>query len=278
MLQQTERQIHNQLHIFRETPGTDRLMTFYHQALRKTQWVTQLDWSREIAIPKHLRNTVWDLASQSTYAEQTGMLSAALLMLEAPDLASQLCCATAVQDESTHVEVFARYAMYVQGSIAPPSDHFLRLHRSVLDPQLPFLTRFAVHTLLEGWATDEFSIFAKAFKDDLLGEIYGHVCADEIRHVRMGLTCIRELAQESDDKFDAAGAEVIAKSICGLTGEAIDGIARIAGLSDWVVRSWFNDRHHQRMQQLTMNAKEEHESIGIGIHTAVDRDELHRNQ
>lgn len=167
-------------------------------------------------------------------------------------MTTRLCCATAVQDEATHVETFARYAIKIKGEVGPPDDQLKSLHRTVLDPSYSFLKRFTVHTLLEGWATDEFAILARVFKSDLLGDIYKFVCADELRHVKIGLDSIREFLkhQDTSSKVSLQESEELAIKASGWTIESLTWLAELSGRSVEEVRLWFRKRHTERMRQI----------------------------
>jgi 1,2-phenylacetyl-CoA epoxidase catalytic subunit len=200
-------------------------------------------------------DTAWYITSQSSFAEQTGMLAAAMLMIEAPDLATQLCYSTAVLDEAIHIEAFSRSAIRLKGTVKPPDNHFREQRSIALNPESSYLTRLTIHTLLEGWATDEFAIFADAFKNDLLGEIYTRVYSDESRHVRIGLSCIRKLLAESRlaEDFSLEEAEALADQAAQLTDQTYAGLARMSGRTPEEIRRWFDERHKSRMDQIVFN-------------------------
>jgi hypothetical protein len=234
---------------------TDERLNLHHKALRKQQWFTGIDWKSPIQIPENLIDTAWYITSQSSFAEQTGMLAAAILMIEAPDVATQLCYSTAVQDEAIHIEAFSRSAIRLKGTVKPIDNHFREQRRIALDPERSYLTKLTIHTLLEGWATDEFSIFAAAFKNDLLGEIYTHVYSDESRHVRIGLSCIRRLLREPcmTEDFSVEEAEAFAAQAAQLTEETWAGLAKLSGRTPKEIARWFDKRHKSRMEQITFS-------------------------
>jgi hypothetical protein len=237
---------------------SDERLYLYQKALGKRPWASQLDWNRKVEIPDHLIEMAWFLTSQSSYAEQTGMHSAAALMMEAPGGVTQLCCATAVQDEATHVETFARHAIRLKGQVAPPEKLFINLYDAVLDPQHSFLTRFTIHTLLEGWATDEFSILSKVFRPDLLSDIYINVNSDESRHVRIGIACIRHYLKDPEfaENFSLERAEEMAIQASGLSDETWPWLAEVSGKTIEEVRQWFSRRHTERMRQINSDYRE----------------------
>ena len=234
---------------------TDERLSLHHKALRKQEWFTGIDWENPIQIPENLIDTAWYITSQSSFAEQTGMLAAAILMIEAPDLATQLCYSTAVQDEAIHIEAFSRSAIRLKGTVKPPENHFREQRSIALNPESSYLTRLTIHTLLEGWATDEFSIFADTFKNDLLGEIYTHVYSDESRHVRIGLSCIRKLLAEPrmTEDFSLEEAEALAVQAARLSEETLAGLAKMSARTPEEIRRWFDERHTSRMEQITLS-------------------------
>lgn len=234
---------------------TDERLSLHHKALKKREWFTGIDWESPVRIPENLIDTAWYITSQSSFAEQTGMMGAASLMIEAPDVATQLCYSTAVQDEAIHVEAFSRSAIRLKGTVKPVANHIREQRRIALDPDRSYLTRLTIHTLLEGYATDEFSIFADVFNNDLLGEIYTHVYSDESRHVRIGLSCIRKLLGEPrmTECFSVAEAEALAAQAAGLCEELWNGLAAISGRTPEEIRRWFDERHQSRMEQIVFN-------------------------
>jgi hypothetical protein len=234
---------------------SDERLSLHHKALRKREWFTGIDWESPIQIPEYLINTAWYITSQSSFAEQTGMLAAAILMIEAPDLATQLCYSTALQDEAIHIEAFSRSAVRLKGTVKPPDNHFREQRSIALNPESSYLTKLTIHTLLEGWATDEFAIFADTFKNDLLGEIYTRVYSDESRHVHIGLSCIRKLLGEPlmTEDFSLEEAEALAAQAAQLSEKTYAGLAKMSGRTPQEIRRWFDERHKSRMEQITFS-------------------------
>lgn len=187
------------------------------------------NWDPKDVVPRSARPDLaapadlefrWALASGHVYAEQTGMVIAAMLVQETGDAAARLGMATATADEAKHAEVFARYATLLGGEVKPPTDTEDGLYqglRAIADPYSRFLT----HTMLEWMALDEFALLKKLFAHDPLGGIYASVRRDEARHVAMGL---QYLYRESPGR-SAAELEMIAQrglELVGLSTTASD--------------------------------------------------------
>lgn len=140
-----------------------------------------------------LLELTWNLASGSVYAEQLGLEAASIIITEAPDATAKLIGATAVADEGRHSSVFAFYAEIVGGAVAPPPDQIADVSRALLGMAEP-AARALAHTLLEGFASDEFLWFTQGLARTGLGEAYRLVRRDENRHVALGLNYLMRAA------------------------------------------------------------------------------------
>lgn len=194
----------------------------YNRA-KKSNWdprdVVPRNARPDLAAPEDLEFR-WALASGHVYAEQTGMVVAAMLVEETQDAAARLGLATATADEAKHAEVFARYATLLGGEIKPPTqteDGLIRGLQAIADPYARFLT----HTMLEWMALDEFALLKRRFADDPLGGIYASVRRDEARHVAMGLQYLyRESASRSREEIEMIASQGL--ELVGLSAAASD--------------------------------------------------------
>ncbi|MGM1057989.1 hypothetical protein [Saccharothrix sp. Mg75] len=195
----------------------------------------------------------WRLASRSYYAEQAGLVTAAALAAETDDVAYRFDMAAAAADEARHADAFLRYAEHVGGSAENCVDEI-----SPLDDQLtslPYLGKALAHTVLEGFAADEFLLLKRYFRDDGLSEIYHYVRRDETRHVAVGVSYLaralrdervrEEYREHSREWLEVcrryADVEDLADMIAGLTGQNPAVLAR-----------WFRTRHRNRMSAMNL--------------------------
>lgn len=81
----------------------------YEKARRAAKWnaATDIPWQESGTLPSRDQDRAWMRASQSVYAEQAGLLTAARLLRDTNDVAARMCMSTAVADEAKHAEVFA---------------------------------------------------------------------------------------------------------------------------------------------------------------------------
>lgn len=85
-----------------------------------------------------------------------------------------------------HADAFLRYAEHVGGSAES-----CLAESSPLDEQpssLPYLGEALAHTVLEGFAADEFLLLKRYFQGDRLADIHHYVRRDETRHVAVGVS------------------------------------------------------------------------------------------
>jgi hypothetical protein len=193
----------------------------------------------------------WRLASRGYYAEQAGLVAAATLAAQTEDTALRFSLATATSDEARHADAFYRYACTVGGEPEECQDVVQPLDDSLT--ALPYLGKALVHTMLEGFAADEFLLLREVFADDPLGRLYHHIRHDEIRHVAIGLNY---LARESTtaagrEELHEHGAEWIGT---GLELLGMDGVTRflgrLTGRDPGALRDWFVHRHLVRLRAM----------------------------
>lgn len=198
----------------------------------------------------------WRLASRSYYAEQAGLITAATLSAETEDIAYRFDLATAASDEARHADAFLRYANFVGGS---PDDCAEEIYP--LDEQLsalPYLGRVLAHTVLEGFAADEFLLLQQYFTDDCLGEIYHNVRRDENRHVAMGIGYIRRATRDDDvlGQYLTHGNEWM--QVCEQYADVTALSEMTANLINQPVehlRKWFLSRHRNRMSAMNLTVE-----------------------
>ncbi len=233
----------------------ERGFRLYEQARDRSSWNprTDIDWGRPSAMSVDRQHLAWEIASQSVYAEQAGLLFASKLLQATDDLPTRLGLATAVSDEAKHSEVFARYALRAGESVAAPREPVQDLFAGLGQLDDP-TGAFLVHTFLEGYAADEFMIFSRAFADDVLGDVYSFVRRDEARHVVIGLTYLAKHLRRFD--IDEARAMIaryseVALRISGLHGPgAAEFLCGLAGRTDKELYGWFEVRHQARANRI----------------------------
>jgi rubrerythrin len=190
----------------------------------------------------------WRLASRGYYAEQAGLVAAASLAAVTDDTALRFSLATATADEARHADAFYRYARTVGGEPDECLEELEPLDAGLT--ALPYLGKMLVHTMLEGFAADEFLILAEVFADDPLGQLYRHIRRDEIRHVAIGLNYLartsatragRQAWQESGPEWTGAGL-----AMTNLAAAAA-WLADLTGRDADTVHEWFLRRHRARL-------------------------------
>jgi len=249
-----------------------RLSSLYQQARVASSWnpARDFNWTSRPSLSPHGEELVWFLASAHSYAEQTGLVIASRLLAETEDLSARLALATAVSDEAKHSEAFARYAIYVGGSVQPMDDESIRLF-STLDRIPSPLGRFLVHTILEGLAHDEFILFEKAFTDDILRRIYHNVRRDEARHVAMGLDYLARVHRDRAGGLETAEFEEyehIGFDLANLDKGAFAFMSNITGHDPDLLNQWFLRRHRARMNFANPRYRE-HATYGDASHAVL---------
>jgi hypothetical protein len=226
-------------------------LEYFHSALRHKAWYRVLNWSAKSRLSSRRQELACSIASQSSHAEQIGMLTATALLLEARNPMTRLVLATAVRDESVHVYTFSTYATLRGGRIDPPLEAHDETQDWLLGTEMKFLDRLLMHTLAEGFATDQFYYLSRAFKDDLLGKIYSGVLSDESRHVRLGMEAVayHAAAEGVSIDFEAEGERALRLS--KTDDEMFACVAEIAGTSTGRVRERYLRRLSQRLQKMS---------------------------
>lgn len=234
-------------------PEIDRLddpsYVLFLRALQRAPWSARdLIGSGGTSLSDDRVELAWLVASQGYYAEQAGLVAAAELAAQTDDFAFRLGLATAVADEARHSDAFLAYAVARGGQPAACQPDLDELHRAL--SAAGYLEKCLLHTMLEGFAADEFVVLARAFTGDPLSDIYRTVRADEIRHVALGLNYLRR---------STADGAVRDEWRAGFAGWERHGlrVADLAGVSDWVadltgddrdrVEAWFLRRHRARL-------------------------------
>jgi hypothetical protein len=202
----------------------------------------------------------WQLTSSSVYAEQTGLVVAASLLQDVDELTARMCLATAVSDEAKHVEVFATAAELLGGSVLPvrPAAETAYAELIALDD---WMDRFVVHTMLEGFAMDEFALFMRALGDSAVEQVYAHVRRDEIAHVAMGLDYLTARLPDpafagTRERFDEL--EQFAFRVGGVDDAFFINLAPFAGRTPEDFRRAFVDRHRHRMRATLVRGGDSH--------------------
>jgi hypothetical protein len=192
----------------------------------------------------------WQLASRGYYAEQAGLVAAATLAAQTDDAALRFSLATATSDEARHADAFYRYARKVGGGEPEECQEMVEpLHDGLT--ALPYLGKALVHTMLEGFAADEFLLLREIFHDDVLGQLYHHIRHDEIRHIAIGMNyLVRASATATGRAAWHEHAEEWIEAGLALTG--LDGVSRwlgrLTGRDPGEVHDWFLHRHRIRLR------------------------------
>ena len=225
----------------------------YQKALRKRQWPASLDYAQPSALSARRQDLAIALASQSFHAEHLGMCTAARLVLEAPTSQLRIAFAAAAQDEATHTEALGRYAL-VRSEIEPVNNQHSRMVDFLLDENSSYEERAILHTFLEGFALDQFYTLARAFRDDLLGQIYSYVRQDESRHVRLGLLALdaRSMTAREDRLTALDKAEATARELGGYGDELFGWLAELEETTISTIKRRYVKHHNQRIKAVRL--------------------------
>jgi len=115
---------------------------------------------------------------------------------------------------------------------------------------LPHMGRALVHTMLEGFAADDFHLLSLAYADDTIGQLYSYIRRDEVQHVAIGLSYLarQSATRAGRDLWTAHAAQWHA---AGLEFTYLDAVARShaaqLGRDPAAVRQWFWRRHRARL-------------------------------
>jgi len=235
-------------------PAVERLddasYALFQRAQQRPAWsARELIGAGRTGLAADRQELAWAVASQGYYAEQAGLVAAAELAAGTEDLPYRMSLATAVADEARHSDAFLAYAVVRGGAPAEPADEVDELHRRL--SAATYLEKCLLHTMLEGFAADEFVLLQRLFAGDPLAGIYRAVRGDEIRHVAIGLDYLRR--STADDRvreewragiadwertgFELAGVDAIGAWL----GETLGG-------SPERIASWFRRRHRARLR------------------------------
>lgn len=223
---------------------------YYDQARKSSGWEREVNWNNIGGMPLEKSDGAWQLASQSSYAEQVGMIIAARLLCNADDYSVRLYLASAVQDEARHIEVFSRYALRMRGYVAPAREQDIVRINEQISAVEGFLPQFLVHTTLESFASDSFVIFAEYYAEDVLGQLYRLVQKDEARHVAAGLAYLRAKARQSSEHRREIESHLgVARDIGELGKHGYAGLAALSKRQDAEgIRQEILSRYDRRIQ------------------------------
>jgi len=198
----------------------------------------------------------WRTASRGYYAEQAGLVAAARLATLTEDAPFRFSLALAAADEARHADAFYQYAK-ARGGEPEDCQELLEPLDSALTA-LPHLGRALVHTMLEGFAADEFLIFQQVFAGDALADLYHYVRRDENHHVAIGLSYLARASRtdEAREQWDAHGGEWHAIG-CGLTflDPVCVSLGGLTGRDPADLKAWFLRRHTDRLKAAGLGSR-----------------------
>jgi len=253
-------------------------LKLYERARAKSLWRpdVDIDWDRPSTLDDDKRELAANLACTGTYTEELGLVTCARLLTELDDLPARYALALQITDEAKHSEAFTRYAHRMNGTPPPVPEGVLKICSDLESIENP-TALFLVHTLLEGFAYDQFSYMRPAFEGDPLGDIYKYVIADEARHVAMGMDYLRfalyqDLSDEVMDTLDWCEANVFA--IGFVNPELMTWLAEISGKPSSDISHTFETRHRSRIDRIWRRGEVDEEACN---HSGVqDRLALHQ--
>jgi len=180
----------------------ERRLKLYALMQTRSRWrpETDIDWSRPSSLDSRARDLAETLANSGTYTEELGLLIAGKLMVQVDDLPVRYCLAMQIADEAKHSEAFTRYVHRTRAAPPPVPAGVEKIQADFETIGQP-TALFFVHTLLEGFAFDQFTFLQRALGSDPLADVYNFVRQDEARHVAMGIDYLQfALHQEKSDE------------------------------------------------------------------------------
>lgn len=231
-----------------------RRLAVHDEALARDSWLDRMAWGAPSRLDTVRQELAWEIASQGSHAEQSGMLAASLLLVEVRDPVTRLNLASAVRDESVHARALAQYATVRGGRVQPPTSHADKLADAMVDSSLSPPERFMIHTLLEGIAMDAFGQLVQVFKGDLLADIYTEIARDEARHVRLGIeglsTTVREEGKLGPGQLAVEQIGALAFTWSGCCEPLYEMYAELTSTDRVQIRGKFERNHRRRMRLL----------------------------
>lgn len=204
------------------------------------------------SIDKKMKEAAWRLACNSTYNEDVGMQTAARLLLLTEDRGVRLALAAQVSDEARHSEVFARYARSVAGDVRVRQETSEALDNSLSAIENP-IELFIAHTLLEGFALDQFSLLRVAFAGDPIACIYENVGRDEAIHVAVGMEYVSAVVQKlSSDEVHRLMRWCTTSGVLAsvIDDDFVASMAALCGKTENDVRARFESNQSRRLGRL----------------------------
>lgn len=232
-----------------------RMQELYQRCRTARNWLPSEVVPADLPPPssERHREVGWQLASQGVYAEQVGLLVAATLLQETDDLTARFALATAVSDEAKHSEAFMRYARAAGGEVVDMGEPVQRIFDGLYSLEDP-IDRFMAHTLLEGFAADEFAVLGELFAGDPLGELYRIIRKDETRHVALGLVHMQQLATDEDTRAEIAErlprVDRVAEGIGDLAAVG-ESFGRIFDIDGAALEANLRHKHRIRLESMT---------------------------
>ena len=213
-------------------------------------------WELIDDLPAHMQEIGCQLAVSGSYNEEIGLLTAGKLIEKLDDTSGRYALAAQMADEANHSDAFSRYVYAVLGHLPDPSEGSISLLRD-LDGIDNTSALFAVHTLLEGLAFDQFTFLQKAFDNTTLGDIYGNVMQDEARHVAMGIDYLKDYMRRDSSEEVKCTEKWCRENILELARvrpELFHDMEELTGESSSDIKERFIRRHNSRLEQIfTLN-------------------------
>lgn len=224
---------------------------------------SDIDWKLDGDFSDEIRKLSISLAIQGTYTEEVGMLVSAKLIGMIDDLPTRYCLAVQTADEARHSEVFGRYTDEWENRFSPETnspEKPTKLLNNLLETS-DEIELFALHTMLEGLAMDQFGLLANAFEGDKLGQIYRRVRMDESRHVAMGMEFLKSALcqlepEEALSKLSKCKAELFA--VANMDESLFVTMAKLTDNTSSELNRRFTERVNARFEFLQSQVKEKY--------------------
>lgn len=140
----------------------------------------------------------WQI-SQFLHGEQGGLIGAARIVQQAPDIDAKYFAATQVIDEARHVEAYSRLLREKFEVAYPISPPLKALLENIVTDNRWDMTYLGIQVMIEGFALAAFQLLRDGAKNPLVSAVNAYVMQDEARHVAFGRLALRDYYPQLGD-------------------------------------------------------------------------------
>lgn len=175
-----------------DDPGVDLVPDSLHPLSNLRFWARLSAKERR----EHKLALISWLLSQFLHGEQGALFAASRITQSVPYLDAKLLGSTQVMDEARHVEAFERYLRTKLEKRYEINENLYTIIEALMrDPRwdIQFL---GMQILIEGLALGTLGTLYQLTREPLLKSVLRYVTADESRHVRFGVTALRQFYRQ----------------------------------------------------------------------------------